>query len=381
MGNNVRGQKVEKNTYERQLQFELLRIIAMLMVVTLHCLGKGGLLTDSHDATFTLNGYIAWLIEAFCLVAVNVYVMISGYFGTYALDGAHDGKKLIRRVLGVWKKVFFYSVFIALICFALKYAGVIPGELYGEADIYRVFCYLFPISTEHYWFATSYILLCLIAPFIDIGFEKMNKKEASYILLFMLLFFSVSKTVIPMKLPWDNYGYDVCWFAVLYITGKYIRAYGFPYISSRAGGLCLYALSGLMVFAVFVIFRGIYIRTGALYTLTDYTYSYNHLFCYLGAAGLFSAFSLMDMHSIKDSLKRAILRISRATFGVYLIHEHMDLRILWPVFMGSEMLGGGAVVFVVKIISAVFIVYAVCTLADIAVTLIMDKIAGFKKNR
>lgn len=29
----------------------------------------------------TAAGYTAWLVEAFCLVAVNVYVLISGYFG------------------------------------------------------------------------------------------------------------------------------------------------------------------------------------------------------------------------------------------------------------------------------------------------------------
>ncbi len=65
---------------DRQMNYELLRIIAMLMIVCLHYLSKGGALGDPKQE-LTTNGYLAWLIEAFCLVAVNVYVLISGYFG------------------------------------------------------------------------------------------------------------------------------------------------------------------------------------------------------------------------------------------------------------------------------------------------------------
>ena len=66
---------------ERQLNYELLRIIAMLMIVSLHYLGKGGLLGNPARQDMTAAGYTAWLAEAFCLVPVNVYVLISGYFG------------------------------------------------------------------------------------------------------------------------------------------------------------------------------------------------------------------------------------------------------------------------------------------------------------
>ena len=64
---------------ERMANLEVLRCVAMMMVVVLHYLGKGGLLPDL-TAPLSVQDMAAWLLEAFCIVAVNVYMMISGYF-------------------------------------------------------------------------------------------------------------------------------------------------------------------------------------------------------------------------------------------------------------------------------------------------------------
>ena len=50
---------------KRQLNYELLRILAMLMIVSLHYLSKGGILGEPARADMTTAGYTAWLIEAF----------------------------------------------------------------------------------------------------------------------------------------------------------------------------------------------------------------------------------------------------------------------------------------------------------------------------
>ena len=136
---------------KRQLHYELLRIAAMLMIVSLHYLSKGGLLGDPARADMTAAGYTAWFVEAFFLVAVNVYVLISGYFGVDARGGMTNGKnvsfrEVMRRPLRIWKQVLFYSVLFGCGAF------VIGAR---EFDLYQLFSYCFPIVTEHYWFATS----------------------------------------------------------------------------------------------------------------------------------------------------------------------------------------------------------------------------------
>ena len=96
---------------KRQLNYELLRIIAMLMIVSLHYLSKGEILGDHARNDMTVTGYVAWLIEAFCIVAVNVYVLISGYFGMDAYESGGSEKeltfwKVLRKPLKIWKQVF-----------------------------------------------------------------------------------------------------------------------------------------------------------------------------------------------------------------------------------------------------------------------------------
>ena len=79
------------------VNLELLRCVAMMMVVVLHFLGKGGLLTGGDRSlsegavALDVTGYTAWLLESLCIVAVNVYMLISGYFlctGSFKLSAS-----------------------------------------------------------------------------------------------------------------------------------------------------------------------------------------------------------------------------------------------------------------------------------------------------
>ncbi len=361
---------------KRQLHYELLRIAAMLMIVSLHYLSKGGLLGDPARADMTAAGYTAWFVEAFFLVAVNVYVLISGYFGVDARGGMTNGKnvsfrEVMRRPLRIWKQVLFYSVLFGCGAF------VIGAR---EFDLYQLFSYCFPIVTEHYWFATSYVILCLAMPFLNAGIAYMDQRELKYLLCGFLLLFSVSKTVIPMQLPWDKYGYDSLWFVILYLTGAYLRHYEVTWIKTGWRAAMLYLGSMLTVFASFFLIRLVFFRTGRLEDLINYGYTYNFLFCYTGAVGLFLLFKEFGKQGRESGSGRMLERFrkpielfSGATFGVYLIHEHIDVRSLWTVWVDSGTLIEGSVGnFLAHMIVTVLCVYLVCT----AVELIRQRSGG-----
>lgn len=354
---------------KRQLNYELLRIIAMLMIVCLHYLSKGGLLGNPTRADMTASGYAAWFVEAFCLVAVNVYVLISGYFGVDSRGSMANGKKaafweVLRKPLQIWKQVFFYSMLFG--CGAL----VIGAQKF---DLYQLFSYCFPIATEHYWFATSYIILCLIMPFLNAGISCMNQKEIKYLLIGLLLVFSVSKTVIPMQLPWDKYGYDSLWFVVLYLTGAYLKRYEAAWIKTRWRAAALYVGSMLAVFSSFFLLRAIYLKTGRLEDLVNYGYTYNYGFCYTGAVGLFlllqakgSKVKEKKAGHVLERFRKPIELFSGATFGVYLIHEHINVRSMWAGWVNSEALLQGSVIsFLGHMVLSVLCVYLVCTMMEL----------------
>lgn len=333
----------------RQLNYELLRIFAMLMIVCLHYLSKGGFLGDPARSNMSVTGYAAWLIEAFCLVAVNVYVLISGYFG-----GNTEMKDVLKRPLSIWKQVIFYSVVIGAVAMI---AGI------QEFNIYQIFTYIFPVVTEHYWFATSYIILCLFMPFLDRGVKCLDKERFKRLLGAFLLIFCVSKTVIPMQLAWDKYGYDAFWFVVLYLTGAYIRLYGVALVDSLCRAAALYIGSALLIFASFVVIRRVYFATGSFADFINYGYTYNYLFCYLGAIGLFMAFQKINP---KERLRKPIELISGASFGVYLIHEHINIRYLWVEWFDCKAWSDAPLFgFLGHMLFTVLVVYMVCTLIEL----------------
>lgn len=370
---------------ERQLNYELLRIVAMLMIVCLHYLSKGGLLGNPARADMTATGYTAWLVEAFCLVAVNVYVLISGYFGAdmagSRTNGQADGGKrsfqeVLKRPLKVWRQVFFYSMGIGLI-------ALITGA--QQFNLYQFFSYCFPIVTEHYWFATSYVVLCLLMPFLNAGVSHLKQKETGYLIAGLLVIFSVSKTVIPMQLPWDKYGYDVIWFIILYLTGAYLRRYKINWLNSRLRAAMLYLGSVAVIFASFFVIRMFYLRTGKLEDLINYGYTYNFLFCYTGAIGLFLAFAKDKVGSMPERFRKPIVHFSKATFGVYLIHEHMNIRNEWPKWFHCEaQLDNTVIGFLAHMILTVLAVYLICTGIELLRIVILSSVkklcAGLKSK-
>ena len=194
---------------KRQANFELLRIVAMGMIIVLHYLSRGGILAPFGENADVLN-HVAWLIESFCMVSVNCYVLISGYFLV-------ESEWKPERILSLAAQVLFYSVLIpaAMLCL-----GMISGT---ELSIYDWLIFVFPFQTEHYWFATHYLILYLFAPLLAAGVQKMEKRTLQIIIFILLLFFSIGKTVIPFALATDTYGYHYGWFLCLFLVAAYIR--------------------------------------------------------------------------------------------------------------------------------------------------------------
>lgn len=348
---------------KRQLNYELLRVIAMLMIVCLHYLSKGGLLGDPARTDMTMTGYAVWLVEAFCLVAVNVYVLISGYFGVDSREHLPGGPAItfggvLRRPVRIWKQVFFYSMLFGC-------GAIVIGV--QEFDIYRFFSYCFPLVTEHYWFATCYVVLCLLMPFLNVGISYLEQRQTGYLLAGLVLFFSISKTVIPMQLPWDKYGYDVLWFIVLYLTGAYLKRYKTAFVKTRGRAAVLYLGSAMAVFASFFLIRMIFMKTGKLEAMIHYGYTYNFLFCYTGAVGLFLLFKEYRAEGGKlERFRRPIELFSGVSFGVYLIHEHINIRYAWPGWLHcEEQIGSSAAGFLCHMLLSVVCVYLVCTVIEL----------------
>lgn len=336
---------------KRKANFELLRIVAMLMIIVLHYLVKGGI---AVPVPFSVSenpvGVFAWLVEAFCIVAVNCYVLISGYF--LAESAWKPG-----RVVSLLAQVLFYSLLVPV---ALTAAGVESAAGMGLYD--WINCAL-PIGTEHYWFATAYLLMYLFAPFLAAGIRQMEKRQLQIVTALLLCFFSLGKTVFPVSLVTDRKGYDFGWFLCLFAAAGYIRKYGIPWLEKQSHALAAYVLSCLAVWGLSMVSNLLGSRIDAFSYYADMPYTYNHVLCLAGAVSLFYVFKNIRIR--EGRFAGAVRKLAPCTFGVYLLHEHNLVRWEWMKWLGVEKVAG-SFWFVPHMVGCVLVVYAAGTAADAA---------------
>ncbi len=305
---------------ERMANLELLRCVAMMMVVVLHYLGKGNLLAELTQPDFTGAQQAAWLLECFCIVAVNVYMFISGYF---LCNSSFKFSRLIQLLLQVW----FYSVVFGL-------AGALSGVMRGpDFDVHYLLTLIFPISMGHYWFMTAYVFLYLLLPFLGTAVRRMTRAQMQIALGLMLFTFCVIKSVVPVRFEMDGLGYDWQWYLCVFMTAAYIRRFGCRFLEKKWSGPLLYGGGCVLIFGVTLLLRGIYLRTGSLETVLGICLEYNHILPLAAAVGLFAIFSGIRIQGKTAGL---INRIAPATLGVYLLHENLGLRYTWQNWLGAE---------------------------------------------
>ncbi len=307
---------------KRIASIELLRILAMMMVVMLHYLSKGELLTPLTEE-FGTGAYVTWLLEAFSIVAVNVYMLISGYFLV------ESGFK-VGRLAELVCQVLFYSLLIPPILMAL---GLLKPE---QLTVYRLLQYLFPNQMSHYWFITAYVIMYLLSPVLAAGARQLSQRRLRNMILLLLLFFSVSKSVLPVKLEIDSEGYDGLWFVCVFLVAAYMRLYGIPFLQEGKRAAMCYLGSCVLIYGLTLGVRLVYLRTGRLGNFIHAPYEYNHILNLFAAISLFYAFSGWKL-SGETLIGKVILRVAPYTLGVYLLHEHIELRMLWPQWLGATL--------------------------------------------
>lgn len=296
----------------RAANYELLRIVAMVMVVVMHFLARSEQML-ALDEPFSSVRLAGSALEAFCLVAVNVYVLISGYFGV-------RGRFRVGKAAGLLAQIWFYAL---VIWAALTLAGVDTEA--SRLGVYGLIQYLFPIETEHYWFATSYFMLYLLTPVLNAAVKNMPKKRLQVTLGCLFILFCGIKSVSPVVFAFDKYGYDLAWFVCVYLLAAYLGLYGWDFFEKR--GWLIYGGSALLSLGINVIMWALSRRSDSFRYYFTVPFHYNFILCIAGAVGLFYGFSRIH---IKEGAGAALIRrLGGLCFGIYLLHEHIDLRFRW----------------------------------------------------
>ena len=294
----------------RMINLDLLRIIAMIMIVSLHFLSYCGILDETIDIK-NFNIVFSWTLECLCMVAVNIYVLISGYF---LIDSTFKWKKFFL----LWGEVFFYTFLLFFVNKNVKFNNNIKLE-----DYIKTF---FPICTKHYWFMTIYILLYILSPYLNILIRAMRKESYRNLIVVMFFSFSILSTFLPNDMLIDKtHGYGIIWFVFLYLVAAYIKIY-IKDNYNKNFILILY----ICTTAITVVLKLLSNTFFNKYTINLLYYNSTNVF--ITSVCLFMYFKKIK---IKNNIICIVIEfISKYTLGVYLIHCNIFLKVyLWKDFL------------------------------------------------
>lgn len=278
--------------FDRQNNFELLRIILMVMIVMhhliVHSLLLRGLVENQFPASNWLHFSSRALIDSFLVVAVNVFILISGYFGV-----KFKAKNIVILVTSG-------------AAFSLISMGV---ELFVDRSISSNF------SPWAYWFLVAYFVLLFSAQYIDKLFVSMNDRQVigfAAIVFFLLCIY--------------GFYYNFAWLgicgggSVIHMMGVYCFGRTLQRFEDRLTKVSrkIYLLSYigccLGVFALVV--SSSYLKH---FRLAWSFFWFNNPLVVAASISLF-------MLALKTNISFSLRWLSGSVFGVYLLHDNIYIR-------------------------------------------------------
>ena len=340
----------------RNYGLDLLRCVAMIMIVILHYLDKGKVLTPlSSGEPFKAADVTAWFMEALAIVAVNLYMLMSGYL---LYKSSFKLSRLINLVIKVW----LYSVIVGLL-------GIVLGGPVEPVDTYFILRLLLPISMNTYWFMSAYVFFYLLTPVLGIAARAMNKVQLKFLLVALMVFHVIIKSVIPAKLDGDAFGMNAMWYIVLYFVAVYIRRFTAWGDEEGADGakrpaawisFVLYVAGAFLVMGEALVIRSIYVKTGSLSYILGISYDYNHILVLITSIALFTGFLSVRI-PVKVGQYFGI--VGKYSLGVYLLHENLSIRYAWEKLLGCEKINGVASVILMALMAAI-VVFIIGVIVD-----------------
>lgn len=296
---------------ERNIGLDLLRILLAIAVITIHfnATGTGHVSSSIHWLPMK---FVVYGVDSIVLPAVNVYVIMSGYF-SYRFMRSY--KHVIRSLIRLWLCLEFFSLFGLVIA---------SESITFETIIKR----MFPIATGEWWYMSVYFTTMLMSPMLNKTVDTLNKKDSLFIILIMILTCSIIPFFTKNEEPLGvNLGYSLIWFLILYYTGAVLCKY-FSNIQSK------YFLWIFFVLCFACILVGNI--ASKIDVLKGYGLStYNSITLYIQAIVIFFYFKNLTFKSVW--LKNSISYLAGLSLAAYIFHCQKDIgTLIWTKLSPSQ---------------------------------------------
>ncbi len=218
----------------RNSGFELLRLILMFLIIIhhgiVHGLGLTGLSWGPELVARPDDMFWCCLVNCFCIPAVNVFVLISGYFG-------------IKPTRNKFLKLLVSTALYTFVFTCLAY--------WAKGDILHALTHVLFLSHTCYWFILDYLCLMCFAPLLNMFCEQSTQR------LFRLFLASMLILTCYLGFVWrmgDNVsGYTLLQFILMYCLGRYAKRFDLSLSKAKSAQLYLGAtlLCGLGMYGLY----------------------------------------------------------------------------------------------------------------------------------
>ncbi|MGN0181266.1 MAG: acyltransferase [Candidatus Ornithomonoglobus sp.] len=287
---------------QRLSSMELLRIFSMLFIVTHHLVLNGLEWTNVSTKPLADNILlynIGAVFESFCIIGVNLFFMLSGYFGI-----KQDWKKWINIVL----TVYVYMII-------LQAVGLATG--FNHLNMKLIMLVALPFN--QYWFLKVYLVLMLVAPLLNVVIEQGSRKKelpVYFTIVFILVFCAYTFLDNDKRLGVGR-GYSFVSACCLYLVGGFIHN-GSILQKPKKASVCfmMYALAAgvnalIMLAAVNIVHKG---------KLASVLLVYNNPLVVAASVSFFLGFTRLKFNE-SGRAANIIRFFSSNVLAVYIIHS------------------------------------------------------------
>lgn len=280
------------NKYKRNSNFEILRIISIIMVIVSHYCAHG-FESVNLSQSYTMK---ALFVRSLRIgeIGVGCFVLISGY---YMLESNFK----ISKVIKLEAEVIFYGLLDTLI--NIIYSGT-------SVDIKQLVKVLFPNLFNQYWFVSAYLIIYILSPFLNILIKHVSKEAFRILLIIILTIWVIIPTFLGKVIGGGTNVYSIVSFCVFYFIAVYIRIYNIKFFEHINLGICFTASFMVMCISVVVFskmsFENIY-----------RFYDCDSLFVLICSMALFIYFK-----NRKVFFSKAVNWCAGSVFGIYLLHDN-----------------------------------------------------------
>lgn len=207
----------------RQSNMELLRIIAMFLVLLVHAdFFSLGAPSASDCVNAPVDSSLKVFFEAISIACVDIFVCLSGWFGI---------RPSVRGFSNFVFQCLFWLVGLYIITLLI---GTSTFSIQGIKGCFAL--------TKLNWFIKAYILLYILAPVLNAFVEKASQTEFRNVLVAFFVFEFIYGWIFSGSTQHIQGGYSTISFIGLYLLARYVRLYQ-PSISLKSKRFYITSLS------------------------------------------------------------------------------------------------------------------------------------------